>query len=154
VSDEPSRRLAPGALWVWRVQQLLFWAAALVAGVVAGAPLDGALAVLAWVVPVIGLVAGPLLVPPLRWRRWRWDVRPDAIDIQHGTLRIRRTLVPMPRVQHVDTTRGILEQGFRLATVLVHTAAGSHRIPLLSLHDADELRERIAALARTAADEP
>ena len=69
----------------------------------------------------------------LRWRRWRWDVRPDAIDIQHGTLTIRRTLVPMMRVQHVDTTRGILEQAFSLATVVVHTAAGSHRIPLLTL---------------------
>ena len=80
-------------------------------------------------------------------------MRPDAIDIQHGTLTIRRTLVPMMRVQHVDTTRGILEQVFSLATVVVHTAAGSHRIPLLTLRDADELRERIADLARTA-DEP
>jgi membrane protein YdbS with pleckstrin-like domain len=139
---------------VWRVQQLLFWAVVLVAGVVVGRQLDGVLALLVQVVPILGLAVGTLLVPQLRWRRWRWDVRPDAIDIQHGTLTIRRTLVPMPRVQHVDTTRGILEQGFNLATVLVHTAAGSHRIPLLTLYDADELRERIAGLARTAADEP
>jgi len=61
--------------------------------------------------------------------------------------------VPMTRVQHVDTTRGILEQTFSLATVVVHTAAGSHEIPLLSIPDADELRERIADLARTV-DEP
>jgi membrane protein YdbS with pleckstrin-like domain len=154
VTGEPSRRLASDALWVWRLQQLLFWAAVLVAGVVVGRQLDGVLAVLVQVLPIVGLALGTLLVPRLRWRRWRWDVRPDAIDIQHGTLTIRRTLVPMPRVQHVDTTRGILEQGFSLATVLVHTAAGSHRIPLLTLHDADELRERIAGLARTAADEP
>jgi uncharacterized protein len=154
VTGAPARRLASDARWVWRVQQLLFWGAALVAGVVVGRQLDGAIALLAQLVPLAGLALGTLLVPELRWRRWRWDVRPDAIDIQHGTLTIRRTLVPMPRVQHVDTTRGILEQGFSLATVLVHTAAGSHRIPLLTLHDADELRERIAGLARTAADEP
>jgi hypothetical protein len=36
-----------------------------------------------------------------------------------------------------------------LATVVVHTAAGSHTIPYLSPGDADELRDRIAALART-----
>ena len=154
MTEAPSRRLAPDARWVWRVQQLLFWGAALIAGVVVGrGQLDGALALLAQLVPLAGLAVGALLVPELRWRRWRWDVRPDAIDIQHGTLTIRRTLVPMMRVQHVDTTSGILEQGFDLATVVVHTAAGSHEIPLLTLHDAGELRERIADLARMA-DEP
>lgn len=153
MTDEPGRRLASDARWLWRVEQLLFWGAVLVAGVVAGRQLDGALALLVQLVPLAGLAVGTLLVPQLRWRRWRWDVRPDAIDIQHGTLTIRRTLVPMMRVQHVDTTRGILEQVFSLATVVVHTAAGSHRIPLLTLPDADELRERIADLARTA-DEP
>ena len=54
---------------------------------------------------------------------------PEAIDIRHGTFTIRRTLVPMLRVQHVDTTRGLVEQTFDLATVVIHTAAGSHRDP-------------------------
>ena len=80
-------------------------------------------------------------------------MRPEAIDIRRGTLTIRRTLVPMLRVQHVDTTRGVLEQSLDLATVVIHTAAGSHRIPLLSVADAAEVRDRIADLARTA-DEP
>jgi membrane protein YdbS with pleckstrin-like domain len=150
VTGEPGRRLASDARWLWRVEQLLFWGAVLVAGVVVGRQLDGALALLVQLVPLVLLVVGAVLVPELRWRRWRWDVRPEAIDIQHGTLTIRRTLVPMVRVQHVDTTRGLLEQAFSLSTVVVHTAAGSHRIPLLTLHDADELRERIADLARTA----
>ena len=56
-------------------------------------------------VPLAGLVVVHRLVPSLRWRRWRWDVRPEAIDIRHGTFTIRRTLVPMLRVQHVDTTQ-------------------------------------------------
>ena len=153
MTGEPGRRLASGARWVWRVQQLLFWGAVLIAGVFVSGQLDGALALLVRLLPVAGLAAGVLLVPELQWRRWRWDVRPDAIDIRHGTLTVRRTLVPMSRVQHVDTTRGILEQSFDLATVVVHTAAGSHEIPLLTLHDAGELRERIADLARTADDD-
>jgi membrane protein YdbS with pleckstrin-like domain len=111
------------------------------------------LAVLARVLPVLGLIAGVTVVPELRWRRWRWDVRPEAIDIRHGTLTVRRTLVPMLRVQHVDTTRDVVEQSLDLATVVVHTAAGSHRIPLLTVADAAEVRDRIADLASTA-DEP
>jgi membrane protein YdbS with pleckstrin-like domain len=153
VTEEPSRRLAPDARGVWRLQQLAFWSAAIVAGLVAGPHLDGALAVLVRALPVAGFVIGLTLVPELRWRRWRWDVRPDVIDIRHGTVVVRRTLIPMARVQHVETTRGVLEQTFALATVEIHTAAGSHTIPLLGLGDADEVRDRIAELARTA-DEP
>jgi uncharacterized protein len=153
VREEPTRRLAPRARLVWRMSQGLGWGVAVVAGLIAGAQLDGALAVLVRVLPVVGLVAGVTLVPELRWRRWRWDVRPEAIDIRHGTLTVRRTLVPMLRVQHVDTTRDIVEQSLDLATVVVHTAAGSHRIPLLTVADAAEVRDRIADLARTA-DEP
>lgn len=153
MTDEPTRRLAPRARWVWRGVQALGWGLAVVAGFVLAAQLDGVLALLARTLPAAGLLVGVALVPELRWRRWRWDVRPDAIDIRHGTLTIRRTLVPMVRVQHVDTTRGILEQSLDLATVVVHTAAGSHQIPLLTVADASEVRDRIADLARTT-DEP
>jgi uncharacterized protein len=149
----PSRTLAPEARWVWLGQQLLAWAAALVVAMIVAAQLDGALATLVRVLPVAGLLVCAPLVPMLRWRRWRWEVRPEAIDIQHGTVTIRRTLVPMLRVQHVDTRRGVFEQALDLATVVVHTAAGSHSIPLLRVADADEVRDRIADLARTA-DEP
>ena len=62
---------------------------------------------------------------------------------------ITRTLVPMLRVQHVDTTQGPLEQAFGLATVVVHTAAGTTTsLPLDEGQQA--VRDRIAELARTA----
>ena len=54
----------------------------------------------------------------------------------------------------MDTRRGIFEQIFSLSTVVVHTAAGSHTIPLLPAQQADELRTRIAGLARTEDAEP
>jgi uncharacterized protein len=153
VIAEPSRRLSDMARVVWRLEQLALWVVLLVAGMLAARPLDGVLALLVIVVPAAGLILGAGLLPELRWRRWRWDVSPEAIEIRHGTLTVRDTLVPMPRVQHVDTTSNLLEQQLDLATVEVHTAAGSHRIPLLSARDAEQLRVRIAELARTA-DEP
>jgi membrane protein YdbS with pleckstrin-like domain len=150
VGAEPSRRLSAKARWVWRAEQVLGWGVAVVAGFLLAGPLDGVLAALVRVVPVVGLVVCVAVIPGLRWRRWRWEVRPEAIDLRHGVLTVRRTLVPMRRVQHVDTTRDVLEQQLGLASVRVHTAAGSHTIPLLPLADADELRERIADLARAA----
>ena len=152
MTPEPTRTLSREARWVWRGEQLLGWGVAVVVCLVIAAHLDGAPALALRIVPVICLLAFVVVVPSLRWRNWRWEVRPEAIDIRHGTFTIRRTLVPMLRVQHVDTTRGVVEQSLDLATVVVHTAAGSHRIPLLSVKDAAEVRDRIADLART--DEP
>jgi uncharacterized protein len=153
VTPEPTRTLAREARWVWRGEQFLVWGVAVMVGLIVAAQVDGILALALRVVPVAGLLVCVTLVPSLRWRHWRWEVRPEAIDIRRGTFTIRRTLVPMLRVQHVDTTRGVVEQSLDLATVVVHTAAGSHSIPLLSVADAAEVRDRIADLARTA-DEP
>ncbi len=145
---DPERQLSPIARRVWRLQQLGVWAVLCVAGVILTLNVD-VLGPLFWIVPAIGLVLCTTLVPPLLYSRWRWDVRDEGIDIRHGALTIRRTLVPWVRVQHVDTRRGLFEQGFGLATVVVHTAAGSHTIPLLPQTEAETLRERIAGLART-----
>jgi len=149
VQPEPARRLAPQARWVWR----LYWAGGCIAALVAGGLLRDAAPdgwePLLWVLPLAALVVGTPVLPEWHWRRWRWEVREHEIDLRRGTLRLRRTLIPMARVQHVETTRGVLEQALGLATVAVHTAAGSHTIPLLSDYDAGLLRARIAELART-----
>ena len=96
------------------------------------------------------LVLAVTLIPTLRHRRWRYEVREEEIDIRHGTFSVTRTIVPMRRVQHVETTRGLLEQALELATVVFHTAAGPTEIPALGDLEAARVRTRIAELARTA----
>jgi membrane protein YdbS with pleckstrin-like domain len=148
----PARRLSPVARRVWLLTQLLIWGALTVVGVIVSMSAGG----LWFLIPAVLGVIFTLAIPRLRWARWRWDINDEGIDIQHGTVAINRTLVPWIRVQHVDTRRGLFEQAFGLSTVVVHTAAGSHTIPLLPAQEADELRTRIAGLARTeeAEDEP
>jgi membrane protein YdbS with pleckstrin-like domain len=143
---EPSRHLSPSARWLWRLEGLMTGAAALVAVQVLGAELESQPL---WTLgAVVVLVVGVGAVPELRWRRFRYEVRDEEIDIRRGAFKVTRTLVPMLRVQHVDTTRGLLEQLFGLSTVVVHTAAGETTIPALDAADADELRDRIAILGR------
>jgi membrane protein YdbS with pleckstrin-like domain len=143
----PERRLSPLAPWVWRASALGSTAVAVLAGSVLAMNVD-ALAPWGWLAPLVLGLLWTAVVPQLRWARWRWDVGEPGIDIQSGALTVARTLVPWVRVQHVDTRRGVLEQSFGLATVVVHTAAGSHTIPLLPQAEAESLRERIAGLAR------
>jgi membrane protein YdbS with pleckstrin-like domain len=114
----------------------------------AGSDAPGVLAWLAWVVAVGVAALGGVAAPLLRWRRWRYEVRDEEIDLLRGAVVVRRTLIPMTRVQHVDTQRTPLSDLFELRSVTVHTAAGSNSIPALRPGDAAAIRDRIAVLAR------
>jgi membrane protein YdbS with pleckstrin-like domain len=103
---------------------------------------------------ITGIVVGVrvVLVPQLRWRQWRYEVRASEIDLRRGAFTVRRTLVPMSRVQHVDTRRTVLSQFFGLAAVVFHTAAGANEIPALTETEAAAIRDRIAELAAMSDD--
>ena len=88
------------------------------------------------------------VAPGVRWRRWRYEIRPDEVDLQRGVWWVSRTLVPLARIQHVDTRQGPLQRRYGLSTVVFHTAAGPNQIPELSTPIAAEARDRIADLTR------
>jgi uncharacterized protein len=117
-------------------------------GALAGSDAPGVLAWLAAALAVGVVAIGGVAAPLLRWRTWRYEVRDEEIDLLRGAVVVRRTLVPMTRVQHVDTQRTPLSDLFELRSVTVHTAAGSHSIPALRPGDAAAIRDRIAVLAR------
>jgi uncharacterized protein len=154
---EPSRRLAPAARIVWGLEALGWALPLVIAGVVGGAAL-GSTEVPDWVAPALRwtsiavAVVGVLVVPQLRWRRWRYEVREREIDLRRGMFSVVRTVVPMSRIQHVETRRTALSQPFDLTTVVVHTAAGATEIPALDGAEAGELRDRIAHLAQAPDD--
>ena len=150
---EPTRALPKQARTLWRLEAAMQWggaaigAAALLATI--GDELPGAIVAALWIVPVLGVILGVGVAPQVRWRRWRYDVREDEIDLRRGVFVVTRTLVPIARVQHVDTRRGVLEQSLGVATVVFHTAAGTNAIPALLRAEAAQVRDRIATLART-----
>lgn len=89
-----------------------------------------------------------LFKPDITWKTWRYDVSEQEIDLLHGVFIKTRTLIPMVRVQHVDTEQGPLLRRFGLSSVTISTAAGSHEIPALADDVAALLRDRISELAR------
>ncbi|HZG62281.1 MAG TPA: PH domain-containing protein [Rubrobacteraceae bacterium] len=156
MKTEPADRLDPRAKLLWRLTGALQAVPILIAGAFGSYTFfwrAEALFSLA-VLPLLGaLVLAVLLVfvlPPLLWRRWRYEIRPLEIDLQRGLVRMTRTLVPMARVQHVDTRRGPLQRRLGLSTVVFYTAAGPNEIPQLASETADEVRDRIAELTREA----
>lgn len=154
----PINQISPKGLKVWRLYGIMHSAIMLVIVVGAGILnwwLEGPF----WIY-VIGAVVAILytylfvyLFPKLRWLRWRYEVREQEIELQYGIFIIKRTLVPMVRVQHVDTEQGPILRKYNLASITISTAATSHTIPALITNEADELRSRISTLARVAEDD-
>lgn len=139
---------------MWRLTGALQAAPILVGGAFGSYALAGGRApVYLTVLPVLGALALAVLfvfvLPPLLWWRWRYEIRPLEVDLQRGLLRVTRTLVPMARVQHVDTRRGPLQRRLGLSTVIFYTAAGPNEIPQLAQDTAAEVRDRIAELTRS-----
>ncbi len=157
IRPAPREHLDPKARTLWRLSGLLA-AAPLVlvaAGIAWGLlhlgirPAFAALPVMAALVIV---VVGVMLVPDLLYRHWRYEIGEEEVDLQYGLVTFTRTLIPMTRIQHVDTRRGPLQRRFGLASVILYTAAGASEIPALADAVADGVRDRIAALANTRDD--
>ncbi|MBP1971451.1 membrane protein YdbS with pleckstrin-like domain [Virgibacillus natechei] len=154
----PVNRIARDAVKAWQIT------AAIYVGVLWLATIGGAIisyindltywyVAIAAIISVLSTYLIVFLFPKIRWRRWRYEVFEQEIYIQHGILIVSRTLVPMIRVQHVDTKQGPILKKFRLASVTISTAATIHEIPALLEEDASELRDSISALARVNEDD-
>ena len=152
--DEPNERIDPRALKSWFISGfllglvLLTIPASYIILVSAAWNLPTLWGWLGIAVVAIFTIWSAIIAPRFRIRFWRYEIRKNEIDIQHGIFIVRRTLIPMVRVQHVDTEHGPVMRLFGLATLRISTAATYHYIPALSKEKASELMGEIASLAR------
>lgn len=102
---------------------------------------------------IIYSVLAVTIIPVIRWKRWRYRIGEHEIELRRGLFVITRTLIPVYRVQHVDTSQGPLYSYYKLASVAISTAATTHEIPALSEEVADQARNNISKLARTARED-
>jgi membrane protein YdbS with pleckstrin-like domain len=118
------------------------------AGLIAGAPAGGAVAV---AVALCGAIA--LWFVRNRFRAWSYQERDEDLLVSRGVLIRRLSVVPYGRMQFVDVTAGPVERAYRLATLKLHTAAAASdaRIPGLERDEAARLRDRLAALGEAKA---
>jgi membrane protein YdbS with pleckstrin-like domain len=102
---------------------------------------------------VVALAAiGIAILPPIRYQVFWYAISPTEIDIQHGIIFIKRSVVPMHRVQTLRTERGPMADHYRMTNLKIKTAAGSVTISGLDRGEADVLCDRISRLADVADD--
>ncbi len=151
---EPSEKLDPRSRRVWLIGNLIgaVVTIAIVAGITYGLyrwlEFDRMWAIL--VPTVLGAlqIAWAFIQPEIEYRQWRFEIREDEVDMLHGVIVRTRQVVPMSRIQHVDTERGPIQRRYGLATVKFFTAAGGMEIPQLSTERANAVRDQIATLAK------
>jgi membrane protein YdbS with pleckstrin-like domain len=103
---------------------------------------------LALAVTVMAIVVGFI---PRRVRAFGYALRADDLVFRRGIFFQRQVAVPYGRLQLVDVTRGPLSRLLGLSELKLVTAAASTgvTIPGLSLPVAEELRDRLIAVAET-----
>ena len=159
--DLPANQLNPKIKNVWRINDVIWLTVAFLCcfvpfAVAAAVESAGWMFVVLAVVAALyaaGLVVWLVVLPPIRYMRWRYELSDDYLDIARGIVWRKRFIIPFVRVQNTDTRQGPILRAFGLASVTVATAAGEHEIPGLDSETAEQLRDKAAELARLAQED-
>jgi len=103
----------------------------------------------AFLAPVLLLALWLIIRTPMRRYHARgYQMGADRLRVVRGLIFRSDTVVPFGRVQHIDVHQGPVERGYKLATLVLHTA-GNHNasvsLPGLGHEDALAMREEIRA---------
>ena len=106
-----------------------------------------------WLIPagILVIMVLVLAFTPRRVRAIGYQLRDDDLLFRRGLLFQRFVSVPYGRMQLVDITRGPVSRVLGLSDLHFVTAAASSgvMIPGLLVADAEELRDKLVALAET-----
>lgn len=105
---------------------------------------------------LIGIIGLTLLMmiwtayfrPRFLYKNWRHDLDKDFLQIKSGAFFETHKLVPMTKVQSVETSQGPILRKYNLFSLTIETVASSHVIPALPKETAMALREQIAHYAK------
>ncbi len=91
----------------------------------------------------VGVVALALLwlavYPAVRFKRYKYLITPDRIEIIEGVFWIKRTVVPIDRIHQISVARGPIDSFFGVAKVSVITAGSTATMRFLELEKANEI---------------
>lgn len=84
-------------------------------------------------------IAYIIAVPIVRYKRYRYLIEADRIEIIEGVFFIKRTLVPIDRIHQISVSKGPVDSAFGVAKVSVITAGATATFRFLDEEKADEI---------------
>lgn len=153
---EPSQKISPKAITVWRIRDAIYSLVTLT--------IIGTLIYLSyyfewfqWIQVILSVIFTyrvlntiyKLTIHPVYLQKtWRYEIDPNYIQLKYGYFHRTHTLIPMSRIEYVNTNQGPLLRKFDLASLTFGTVTSSHDIPAISIDEAKRLREKIAQFAQ------
>lgn len=148
--------LSPRLLVLWRIWWVLAGIVLVLVAVLIGvAAVDLPKTLRIALAPVLaaGWTALVVTVPSAAYRRWRYAVTADGIELRHGLIVHQQSSIPHFRVQHVDIRRGVIQRWLGIVSLTISTAspATDAELPGLDPDQAEHIRRRV--LDRVEADD-
>ena len=158
VTSDGYRRIVPASLrsmYIGRAIGLLISAAVFVSLIVCSDVFEeyaGPVRLVSMI--LLAVVAIYLLVSPIVfYRRYRYRLDDEKLEIRRGIITIRHILVPVERIHQVEVVRGPINRMFGLSDVVVTTAGGTVKVQFLedgvAETIADSLNESVIRLLKS-----
>ncbi|WP_054708596.1 PH domain-containing protein [Bacillus sp. JCM 19041] len=96
---------------------------------------------------VVGAVWS-LFKPYILYKSWRYEADHEFLQLKSGIWFEEHQLVPMAKIQAVETQQGPILRRYGLSSISVQTTGSSHLIEALRKEDAVVLRNQIAHYAK------
>lgn len=111
---------------------------------VSGHPVDFApIARIACSAVIIVSAIYSLVEPQVIYRRYRYRIDDEKVDIRKGVVFITHQMVPIERIHQVDVTEGPVNRMFGLANVHITTAGGTVEIQWLQREVAEDIADKL-----------
>src|SRR5690625_4149715 len=100
------------------------------------------------VLAILNAIWTIFLEPFFQYKNWRHRVDEHYLQLTYGGIKRSYQLVPMTKVQSVETNQGPLLRRYKLYSLTIQTTGSTHYIPALSENEAIALRNQIAHYAQ------
>lgn len=153
-SEDAPLSLSPKVVLFWRVPWVIgtLVLVGIAAAIAAASNATGVWTGIAIVLLLIG-VAGGVLLPPAQYRRWRYWVTDDGIELRHGLVFRSESSIPHFRVQHIDVRQGPLQRWAGVTELVISTASAATDATLPGVEPERAATIRQVVLARAEADD-
>ncbi|WNF23482.1 PH domain-containing protein [Mesobacillus jeotgali] len=106
-----------------------------------------------WVLILLLAISIPAAIwafisPYIQYKSWRYEVDEEFVQLKSGVLEEKHLLIPMTKIQSVETVQGPLMRKYGLYSVSIGTMGSTHVIPALPKEEAVSLRNQIAKYAK------
>lgn len=130
------KKISPYSVKMWRISGLIGTGIILLIAVGLNIFLDfNALWKYILVISIYGLavirLVSSLVMSKYKYKKFWYEIDEEKIILKFGVITENTVVIPMNRVQYVDTEQGVILRKYNLINLRVYTAGGNYEIPYL-----------------------